>query len=56
MELTKSEALLYFGPDGPARDVIGYIEDVTNKIFYEKPEDIYGYIVHHLTNKQTMLI
>lgn len=55
-ELIKSEALLYFGPDGPAKDVMGHIEDVANKIFYDKPEDIYGYIVHHFCSTQTILI
>ena len=41
----KQKALIYFGPDGPAKDLMDRFEAGTNNLFYECPVDIYAYMV-----------
>ena len=42
----KQKAMFYFGPDGPANDLMGRFEEGSNCLFYEQPCDIYAYMVN----------
>lgn len=47
--VAKQKAMIYFGTDGPAKDLVDRFEEGTNNLFNENPDDIYAYMVWNFT-------